>query len=201
MTRGMQPYLARAIGALLTELMVTTAVGAQDLKPFRFMFPVDSVNQYHPFYIADHLGYFAEEGLDVEFQSAGGSSGAIQQVLAGNADAALPAPSAFLNAVAQGHDLKWAFSYQYANIFTLAATAKSGIKTIADLKGKKIGVSDLSGGEVPLVRAVLSGAGLNAGVDVQIVPVGDGSALTVEALQSGQVDAYSSNLFDIAAIR
>jgi len=181
--------------------MATTAVGAQDLKPFRFMFPVDSVNQYHPFYIADHLGYFAEEGLDVEFQSAGGSSGAIQQVLAGNADAALPAPSAFLNAVAQGHDLKWAFSYQYANIFTLAATAKSGIKTIADLKGKKIGVSDLSGGEVPLVRAVLSGAGLNAGVDVQIVPVGDGSALTVEALQSGQVDAYSSNLFDIAAIR
>ena len=104
--------------------MTTTTLWAQDLKTFRFMFPVDSVNQYHPFYIADELGYFAEEGLAVEFQDAGGSSSAIQQVLAGNADAALPAPSAFLNAVARGHDLKWVYSYQYANIFTLAATAE-----------------------------------------------------------------------------
>lgn len=165
------------------------------------MFPVESVNQYHPFYIADELGYFAEEGLQVSFQDAGGSSAAIQQVIAGNADAALPAPSAFLNAVAQGYDLRWVYSYQYANIFTLAATEASGIKTIQDLKGKRVGVSDLAGGEVPLVRAVLEEAGLSQGADVQLVPVGDGSALTVEALRTGQVDAYSSNLFDIAAIQ
>jgi ABC-type nitrate/sulfonate/bicarbonate transport system substrate-binding protein len=201
MTMNTRSIAARVAGGLLAALLTTGTLWAQDLKQFRFMFPVDSVNQYHPFYIADELGYFAEEGLDVEFQDAGGSSAAIRQVLAGNADAALPAPSAFLNAVAQGHDLKWVYSYQYANIFTLAAKADSGIKTIADLKGKKIGVSDLSGGEVPLVRAVLAAAGLNAGVDVAIVSVGDGSALTVDALQSGQVDAYSSNLFDLAAIK
>lgn len=201
MTKTMRTRIAQSAAGVLALLLTTTTVWAQNLKPFRLMFPVESVNQYHPFYIAKHLGYFAEEGLDVDFQAAGGSSGAIRQVLAGNADAALPAPSAYLNAVVQGHDLKWVFSYQYANIFTLAATAKSGIKSIADLKGKKIGVSDLSGGELPLVRAVLAGAGLNAGVDVQIVPVGDGTALTVDALQSGQVDAYSSNLFDMAAIK
>ena len=54
---------------------------------------------------------------------------------------------------------------------------------------------------MPLVRAVLTGAGLNPGVDVDIVSVGDGTALTVDALQTGQVDAYSSNLFDLAAIK
>ena len=148
----------------------------------------------------DAKGFFKEEGLKVEFEDAGGSSAAIQQVLAGNADAALPAPSAFLSAVAQGHDLKWIYSYQYANIFTLAASKESGISKIADLKGKKVGVSDLAGGEVPLVRAVLAEAGLGEN-DVQLVPVGDGSALTVQALQSGQVDAYSSSLFDIASIK
>jgi NitT/TauT family transport system substrate-binding protein len=174
---------------------------AQDLETFTFMFPVESVNQYHPFYIADELGFFADEGLEVSFQDAGGSSAAIQQVIAGNADAALPAPSAYLNAVAQGYDLKWVYSYQYANIFTLAATAASGITTIQDLEGKRVGVSGMSGGEVPLVRAVLEAAGLMQGVDVQIVPVGDGSALTVQALQTGQVDAYSSSLFDLAAIQ
>ena len=76
-------------------LLSTTSIWAQDLKPFRFMFPVDSVNQYHPFYIADEFGYFAEEGLKVEFQDAGGSSAAIRQVLAGNAEAALPRPAPF----------------------------------------------------------------------------------------------------------
>jgi len=63
---------------------------AQDLETFTFMFPVESVNQFHPFYIADELGFFAEEGLEVSFQDAGGSSAAIQQVIAGNADAACP---------------------------------------------------------------------------------------------------------------
>jgi hypothetical protein len=57
----------------------------------------------------------------------------------------------------------------------------------------------LSGGEVPLVRAVLRKAGLGEN-DVKILPVGEGSALTVQALQSGQVNAYSSSLFDVAAI-
>lgn len=202
MTKRIQAF-SRSIGiaAATASVLLSGTAFAQELKPFRFMFPVESVNQYHPFYIADELGYFEAEGLDVEFQDAGGSSAAVQQVIAGNADAALPAPSAFLNAVAQGYALKWIYSYQYANIFTLAATGSSGIKTIADLKGKKVGVSDLSGGEVPLVRAVLAEAGLAEGSDVQLLPVGDGSALTVDALQTGQVDAYSSSLFDLAAIR
>jgi NitT/TauT family transport system substrate-binding protein len=192
------------IGAVMA-VAISGAAGAQEqtareLERFTFMFPVESVAQYHPFYIAKELGFFAEEGLNVQFQDAGGSSAAIQQIIAGNADAALPSPGAFLNAVAQGHDLRWVYSYQYGNIFTLATPADSGISAISDLKGKKVGVSELSGGEVPLVRAVLRDAGLEEGTDVQFVPVGEGSALTVQALQNGQVDAYSSNLFDIAAI-
>lgn len=193
--------LSMGMSVLSLVVALSGSAVAQELETFRFMFPVESVNQYHPFYIADRMGFFAEEGLQVEFEDAGGSSAAIQQVLAGNAEAGLPAPSAFLNAVAQGYDLRWVYSYQYANIFTLAATAESGITGMADLKGKRVGVSDLSGGEVPLVRAVLAEAGLSEGGDVRIVPVGDGSALTVDALQSGQVDAYSSSLFDLAAIR
>lgn len=199
----MKSMIWRVLLALGTGLaLVAAAPGAEKAKltKLTFMFPVKSVTQYHPFYIARELGYFAEEGLDVDFQAAGGSSAAIQQVLAGNADAALPSPGAFLNAVARGRDLKGIFSYQYSNIFTLATPASSGISSIADLVGKKVGVSELSGGEVPLVRAVLRGAGLKEGANVMLVPVGEGAALTVHALKTGQVDAYSSNLFDVAAI-
>jgi NitT/TauT family transport system substrate-binding protein len=184
--------------AAVAALVAPAAAHAQD--KFTFMFPVKSVLQYHPFYIAQELGYYKQEGLDVRFGVSNGSSAALRQLIAGNVDAALPSPGAYLNAVAQGHDLRWIFSYEYANVFTLVVPDKSPVKTVADLKGKSVGVSELSGGEVPLVRAVLRKAGLEDGKDVKLVPVGEGSALTVQALQSGQVDAYSSSLFDVAAI-
>jgi len=174
--------------------------GDGELRPFTMMFPVQDPIQFYPWYLAEELGYLEEEGLDVTLEAADGSSGAIQQLIAGNADAALPAPGAFLTGVASGQPLKWIYSLQYSNIFTLVARADAGISSVADLSGKRVGVSELSGGEVPLVRAVLRDAGLSEGQDVELVPVGEGSALTIEALESGQVDAYSSSVFDIAAI-
>ncbi len=124
----------------------------------------------------------------------------MQQLVAGNVDAGSPVTGALFNALVQDHDLKQIFSFQFKSVSTLATPATSGITTVADLKGKKVGLSELSGGEVPIVRAVLREAGLAEGQDVEIVPVGAGSALTLNALQTGQVHAYSSNMFDIAAI-
>lgn len=192
-----------SIAALAAALQCGRAGDADRTRPAKltFVFPVVSVTQYHPFYIARELGLFEDEGVEVEFVTAGGSSAAIQQVLGGNADAALPSPGAALNAAARGQDVRWIFSYQYSNIFTLVAPSGSGIAAVADLRGRQVGVSELSGGEVPLVRAMLRNAGLEEGVDVRIVPVGEGAALTVNALRTHQVDAYSSNLFDVAALK
>jgi len=171
--------------------------GSEELT---FLFPTGSVIQYHPWYIAEEMGWFEEEGVSVDLQVGDGSSGITQQVLAGNADAALPAPSAFMTAVDGGQDLHWVYQYQYSNIFSLATPESSGITDAAGLRGGAVGVSDLSGGEVPLIRAVLRGAGLQEGADVQILEVGEGSALAVQNLENGRVQAYSSNLFDVATI-
>jgi ABC-type nitrate/sulfonate/bicarbonate transport system substrate-binding protein len=174
--------------------------GGGELQPFTMMFPVQDPIQFYPWYLAQELGYYDEEGLDVTLEAADGSSAAIQQLIAGNADTALPAPGAFLVGVASGQPLKWIYSLQYSNIFTLVAKSDAGISTVADLEGRSLGISELSGGEVPLVRAVLRDAGLTEGEDVELVPVGEGSALTIEALETGQIDAYSSSVFDVAAI-
>lgn len=173
---------------------------AGETQELLFLFPTGSVVQYHPWYIAEAKGWFEEEGVSVDLQVGDGSSGIIQQVLSGNADAALPAPSAFLTAVDGGQDVRMVYQYQYNNIFSLAVPESSGITTPEELQDKAVGVSALSGGEVPLVRAVLRGAGLEEGVDVDILEVGAGSALAVENLNNGRVDAYSSNLFDVATI-
>lgn len=173
--------------------------GAEARASISVTLPFESVIEYPSFYLAERLGYFADEGLKVDLKIADGSSAAIQQLIVGNTEMAVPSPTAFLQAVARGQNLRWVYSYLYKNIFTLAVPADSDIESVVDLRGKKIGVSDLAGGEVPLVEGVLGDAGLKGG-DYELVPVGEGSALTAQALESGQVDAYSSNVFDVAAI-
>jgi len=174
---------------------------AQELQPFTVGFAIDSMVQQIPYHVAREYGYFKEEGLDVSFEYFDGSSAVVQQIVAGNVDAGSPSTGALFNAVVQGHKLKQVFSFQYKSVFTLATPVSSGIKDVKDLKGKAIGVSELSGGEVPVVRAVLREANLIEGEDVQILPIGDAPAMTVNALQTDQVQAYSSNMFDIAAIQ
>jgi ABC-type nitrate/sulfonate/bicarbonate transport system substrate-binding protein len=191
---------ARLLQAFALASSLLLATGATAADKFTLILPVKDVLHYHPIYIAQEKGFFKDEGLDLTIQTAAGSSAAIRQLIAGNADAALPSPGAYLNAVARGQDLRWVYSYEFSNVFTLITPAASKINSIADLKGKKVGVSELSGGEVPLVRAVLRKGGLEEGKDVTIVPVGEGGALTIQALKTGQVDAYSSSVFDVAAI-
>jgi NitT/TauT family transport system substrate-binding protein len=193
--------------ALKSALVTFAAVGsfaggvsAQEMTEFSLGFAVDSMVQQIPYHVAREHGYFADEGLEVEFQYFDGSSALAQQIIAGNVDAGSPSMGAMFNAVVQGHPLVAVMSWQYKNVFTLATPSDSGITSVADLKGQAVGVSELSGGEVPIVRAILREAGLTEGEDVRILPVGEGGALTVNALQTGQVQAYSSNMFDIAAL-
>jgi ABC-type nitrate/sulfonate/bicarbonate transport system substrate-binding protein len=186
---------------LVAATMVGTASFAQDLTPVTMGFAIDSIVQQIPYHVALEHGYFEDEGLDMTFEFLAGSSSLVQQIIAGNVDTGSPAWGAVFNGIVQGHDLDVYMSWQYKSVFTLATPADAGIETVADLDGKAVGVSDLSGGEVPIVRAVLREVGLTEGEDVQLIPVGEGSALTVNALQTGQVQAYSSNMFDVAAIR
>ena len=66
----------------------------------------------------------------------------------------------------------------------------AGYKTIADLKGKKIGVTAPGSSTNVMVNFVLAKAGLKPS-DVSIVGVGAGSG-AVAAMRSGQIDAMSN---------
>jgi NitT/TauT family transport system substrate-binding protein len=171
--------------------------GAEQLT---FLMPAPSIIQYHPWHIAEELGYFEEEGVSVEIVAGDGSSSILQQILAGNADVAAPSAGATMLAASTGRELVSVYQYLYSNVFTLAAPEGGEVTTVEDLDGQSVGVSDLAGGEVPLVRVALSEAGLAEGTDATITPVGEGGALTVEALRTGQVQAYASSLFDVALI-
>jgi len=164
-----------------------------------FMLASDNPIQYYPVFLAEELGFYAEENLTVTVETVGGSGAAIQQLIAGNATVAQPSPPSFLNAVSRDNDLVWIHQMHYTNVFDLIVPA-DGVATAADLGGQTVGVSEVSGGEVPFVRAIMAETGLVEGTDFEIVPIGEGGQLTFNALETGQVQAYSSSIYDIASL-
>jgi NitT/TauT family transport system substrate-binding protein len=80
-------------------------------------------------------------------------------------------------------------AYQ-ANIYGIAVPEDSPIKTFADLKGKKIGVTSMASAGVIVARALAANNGFNPDKDVLIVVAGE-AAQTAALLRSHQVDALS----------
>jgi NitT/TauT family transport system substrate-binding protein len=64
------------------------------------------------------------------------------------------------------------------------------VRTVADLRGRQVGVFSLASGGVPYLKAVLREAGLDPERDVTLVPTGAGGP-ALQALRSGTVGALS----------
>ena len=69
----------------------------------------------------------------------------------------------------------------FSDVFTIAVTPESGVTSLEDLDGEALGVTDLGGGEMPLVRAALDSVGLSFDDDVELTVIGAGCA-TARAL-------------------
>lgn len=162
--------------------------------------PFGSCLAYYPMYVAKKRGYFKDAKLTVEIQSLDGSTAALQAVLADKAEIAASSLLPLLQAVDTGGKLTAFYGVYQGDTFTLQTKADSGITSVAELKGKTLGVSAAGGGDEAYAKAVLTKAGLKPGEDVKLLPVGDGGAATV-ALDRGKIAAYSSSYFDTAVIR
>jgi NitT/TauT family transport system substrate-binding protein len=136
-------------------------------------------------FAAQELGYFAEENIEFEYVTGQGSGDALKQLLAGNGDIAFAGPEGVFLAVDQGADVVAIYNTYPQNAFVLVAKRESGIQTVADLKGKKIGVLSMASGGRYNTTTLLSTAGLTEN-DVELVAVGPAPTAFLE----GQVDAF-----------
>ena len=88
----------------------------------------------------------------------------------------------------------------------IVTTAQSGIKTIADLKGKKVSIDVPGSGCSTMAKAILEEAGFNLDKDLKIAGLSQTEA--VQALKDGIIDAAffnfaypASAVMDLAATR
>ena len=159
---------------------VTIAVGGKNLF------------YYLPLTIAEQLGYFKEAGLDVTIVDFAGGSRALQAVVGGSADVVSGAFEHTLNMQLKGQPMRAFVLQGAAPQIVLGVNPKTmpNYKTVADLKGKKIGVTAPGSSTNVLANFVLAKAGLKPS-DVSFVGVGAGSG-AVAAMRAGQIDAMSN---------
>jgi NitT/TauT family transport system substrate-binding protein len=140
--------------------------------------------------LAQGLGYFDEEGIEVDIQPSEGSSFVVQQVAGGNVASGLPASQSILLGFAQSPNFRAV--YQFANrSFGVYVLEDSDVESLEDLRGSSIGTPDLAGGETLSLRIALESAGLDAASDVRIEALGYSELGMAEALDSGRVAALS----------
>jgi len=177
-----------------------TTTPSAEATELTVMLPVDSPNMYG-FRVADANGYFTDENLVVTLEFVDGSGAAIQQLLAGAGQIASVGTGTVAEALEQGFDdIRAIGNTNYGSVFLLTVPEDSDIQTPADLEGARIGISELSGGEVPVVRGIVAAAGFDPESDVELVPIGEGTALAVQAIENGEVDAYGGSVNDIVAV-
>ena len=143
------------------------------------------VNPDHaPIILAQEMGFFTDEGLEVEVVAPADPADPPKLVAAGQADLAITYQPQLHLQVHEGLPLKRIGTLIATPLNCLMVKADGPVQQIADLKGKKIGYS-VSGVEDALVSAMLKNAGLTL-ADVEMVNVNWSLS---PALIAGQVDA------------
>lgn len=147
---------------------------------------------YLPLTIAEQLGYFKDEGLDLTIFDFSGGSRALQAVVGGSADVVSGAFEHTVNMQFKGQPMRAFVLQGQAPQIVLGYNPKTmpNFKGVADLKGKKIGVTAPGSSTNVMVNFALAKVGLKPS-DVSFVGVGASNG-AVAAMRSGQIDAISN---------
>ena len=180
------------MGAALAAL-ITAPAAAETIK-VGMPIPVTLTDLgYYAF--GEELGFFKQDNINLRIIVFKGSGKMVPQVATKKLDVGWALPGALFKSYEPGRTrLPVVYFYNILPTWTLqlSVLASSDIKTVADLKGKKVGIGALTWGTIPMLTARLKDAGLIVGENVRYAPVGIlGSGFL--ALKRGRVDALDYN--------
>jgi NitT/TauT family transport system substrate-binding protein len=176
----------------LFALSLAAPASAADKVKISFVVPV---TEYADLLLGYDAGYFTDEGLDVELVQAGGGV-ATPALIAGDLNFS-GSPGAAISAILKGAKLKVLFITNDRAPYLLWAQAD--IKTVADLKGKAVGVITRGDTTEIAMRYFLVKQGLPSDY-VSFTPLGTGTA-RIAALASGSYPATILGVIETAQLK
>ncbi len=194
----------KLLALLIAMAMLAAACGdddndagsAADCGTINFLQPIPESIIFWPLLVSNELGYFADEGIEVNLLP-GGDLPETAFVENGEADVASAGGPEVLQAIDAGADL--IVVYDYWNV------AAEGLVTLADGAGA---VEDLVGGRIGLVTdsdlATITIIFDELGLDpssVETVLLGESPAILAESLENGDVDAVAGAIIDFIGMQ
>lgn len=153
-----------------------------------------------PVFLAEALGYLAEEDIEVEFIEVDSGQLATTALVAGEVQITDADPFQLVQLQRQGQSLL--FFYNLANRVTLdfvlskAASERLGVtraspleERLAALNGLRLGITRPGAATDQYTRYYVKKAGLDPDRDVQIISIGGGAGL-LAAMRTGQIDGF-----------
>jgi sulfonate transport system substrate-binding protein len=130
---------------------------------------------------------FAADGISIRWVQSAGSNKALEFLNAGSIDFGSTAGAAALLAKVNGNPLKSVYVYSRPEWTALVTTAKSGVTTVADLRGKRVAVTRGTDPHIFLIRALQEAKLTEKDVKLVLLQHADGRT----ALERGDVDAWA----------
>ena len=159
----------------------------------------DSVIGYEEL-VASELGFFEEEGLELEYAPASEELSGAALLDNGSVDVASLGASEVIFASQKGIEtLRVPFDSWTRTAEGVVTPADSEIETLADLEGQKVGLVS-AGEDGAFLSAALEEVGLSRD-DVETTVVGQGGPAVAAALESGEFAAFGGAISDFSAVQ
>src|SRR5258706_5254815 len=181
-----------AVAASLTLFLFAQPAGtAQAVGPEKVTIMVGGMTKliYLPARLTEQLGYFKDEGLDVELLSQPAGVDAENELLAGGVQAVVGFYDHSIDLQAKGKEVKAivVFGQVPGEVEMVATQAADSIKSMADVKGKTLGVTGLGSSTSFLTQYLAHLKGLSSS-QYTLLPVGADNSF-IAAIRQGRIDA------------
>ena len=146
---------------------------------------------YLPLTVAERNGYFKSEGLDVEINDFGGGARSLQSLIGGSVDVVTGAYEHTIRMQAKGQNITAVCELgRFPAIVIAVKKDRAGeIRTAADFKGRKIGVTAPGSSTAITAQYAMVKAGLKP-TDAAFTGLGGGAG-AVAQMQKGEIDVIS----------
>ncbi|WP_421928858.1 ABC transporter substrate-binding protein [Neoaquamicrobium sediminum] len=186
--------ITRRAFAVLAAATILAGTGAASAEPIKV--GILSLVSHSPSIIAEGKGYFAEQGLEVEFVPFQAAQPMAVAIASGDVDFGMTAMTAGLISLAEkgavkiiGGALQETPEIDGQKILVSKAAHEAGVKTPADLAGKRYGITTAGSSFHYMAHKIADKEGFERSA-LELVPLNAVPAV-IASLKSGQIDSWS----------
>ena len=166
-----------------------TSIDAQELEKLTLLTPNRVATSTYAAFVAEELGFYKDEGLEVTFNAAGETTVPYVAFLTnGDADLTMLNSAQVFQALNAGQDISVIYEVMQYAPDRVSVKADSPIQSLSEMGGKTVGLA--SDRDRATLQMMLDFVGLSID-DVSTVVVGDSGPILAKALQDGTIDAFA----------